>query len=49
MKSLADSEKTSLPEVQNKQAELWRNRSFKGEWIEMQASDGSWQWVQKQE
>ena len=49
MKSLADGEKTSLPEVQTKQAELWRNRSFKGEWIETQASDGSWQWVQKQE
>ena len=34
MKSLAESQKTSLPEIQAKQAELWRNRSFKGEWIE---------------
>ncbi|MGB7840571.1 MAG: DUF1318 domain-containing protein, partial [Terrimicrobiaceae bacterium] len=36
MKSLAESQKTSLPEIQSKQAELWRNRSFKGEWIETQ-------------
>ena len=48
MKSLAESQRTSLPEIQSKQAELWRNRSFKGEWIETQQPDGSWKWVQKE-
>ncbi|MGA9578293.1 MAG: DUF1318 domain-containing protein [Terrimicrobiaceae bacterium] len=48
MKSLAESQKTSLPEIQSKQAELWRNRSFKGEWIETQQPDGSWKWLQKE-
>lgn len=48
MKSLAESQKTSLPEIQAKQAELWRNRSFKGEWIESPGSDGTWKWVQKE-
>jgi uncharacterized protein YdbL (DUF1318 family) len=48
MKSLAENQKTSLPEIQSKQAELWRNRSFKGEWIETQQPDGSWKWVQKE-
>jgi uncharacterized protein YdbL (DUF1318 family) len=48
MKSLAEGEKTSLPEIQAKQAELWRNRSFKGEWIETQTIDGSWKWMQKE-
>jgi uncharacterized protein YdbL (DUF1318 family) len=48
MKSLAEGEKTSLPEIQAKQAELWRNRSFKGEWIETQGPEGSWKWVQKE-
>jgi hypothetical protein len=40
MKSLAESQKTSFPEIQGKQAELWRNRSFKGEWIETPGPDG---------
>lgn len=48
MKSLAESQKTSLPEIQAKQAELWRNRSFKGEWIETPGPDGTWKWVQKE-
>ena len=48
MKSHAESQKTSLPEIQAKQAELWRNRSFKGEWIEIPGPDGSWKWVQKE-
>jgi uncharacterized protein YdbL (DUF1318 family) len=48
MKSLSESQKTSLPEIQGKQAELWRNRSFKGEWIEIPGPDGSWTWVQKE-
>jgi uncharacterized protein len=48
MKSLAESQKTSLPEIQAKQAELWRNRSFKGEWIETPGPDGAWTWIQKE-
>jgi hypothetical protein len=48
MKSLAESQKTSLPEIQAKQAELWRNRSFKGEWIETPGPDGTWKWIQKE-
>jgi uncharacterized protein YdbL (DUF1318 family) len=48
MKSLAESQKTSLPEIQAKQAELWRNRSFKGEWIETPGPDGTWTWIQKE-
>jgi uncharacterized protein YdbL (DUF1318 family) len=48
MKSLAESQKTSLPEIQAKQAELWRNRSFKGEWIEIPGPDGTWKWAQKE-
>jgi uncharacterized protein YdbL (DUF1318 family) len=48
MKSLAERQKTSLPEIQTKQAELWRNRSFKGEWIETPEADGSWKWEQKE-
>jgi uncharacterized protein YdbL (DUF1318 family) len=48
MKSLAESQKTSLPEIQAKQAELWRNRSFKGEWIETPGPDGAWKWIQKE-
>lgn len=48
MKALADSQKTSLPEIQAKQAELWRNRSFKGEMIETPQPDGGWKWVPKE-
>ena len=48
MQALAAQQKTSLPEVQSRQAELWRNRSFKDEWIEEAQPDGSWKWVQKQ-
>jgi uncharacterized protein YdbL (DUF1318 family) len=47
MKALADKQKRALPEVQREQAALWENRSFKGEWIEVQ-KDGNWQWQQKQ-
>ena len=48
MKAAAAEEKISLPEVQAKQAEIWRNRAFKGEWIEMPLPDGGdGQWVRK--
>lgn len=48
MKAYAKSQKLPLAEVQAGQGELWRNRSFKGEWIETKGADGSYQWVQKQ-
>ncbi|MGH8046112.1 MAG: DUF1318 domain-containing protein [Chthoniobacterales bacterium] len=47
MKARAEKEKRSLPDVQVEQAKLWVDRSFKGEWIETQKPDGSYQWVQK--
>ncbi len=48
MKSLSEREKSALPDVQARQAELWRKRSFKDEWIESPSPDGTWQWVQKE-
>jgi uncharacterized protein YdbL (DUF1318 family) len=47
MKSLAETQKKPLPEVQTQQAEMWRTRSFAGEWIEVPQADGTWLWVQK--
>ncbi len=48
MKALADSQKTSLPEIQAKQAELWVQRSFKGELIEVLQPDRTWKLVPKE-
>lgn len=48
MKAAATKQKIPLTEVQGTQAELWRNRAFKGEWIEEKQSDGSYRWVRKQ-
>jgi len=48
MQKQADSDKTSLQEVQKKQAEVRRNMAFKGEMIEIQQPDGSWKWVAKE-
>jgi uncharacterized protein YdbL (DUF1318 family) len=48
MKLLADQQKTSLPEIQKQQADLWRKRSFKGELIEIPEPDGAWVWVPKE-
>ncbi len=47
MKALAENQKTSLPEIQTKQAELRRNLAFKDEWIEEAQPDGTWKWTQK--
>ena len=47
MKAAAEKEKISLPDVQKRQAETWQKMAFKEEWIEVQAPDGSWKWVQK--
>jgi hypothetical protein len=37
----------SLADVQAQQGELWRNRSFSAEWIEVQQDNNTWRWVQK--
>ena len=47
MKAYAKSQKLSLAEVQIGQGELWRNRSFKGELIEIRQPDGSYRWEPK--
>ena len=33
--------------IETEQANLWRERSFPGEWIEVQV-EGTWRWQQKQ-
>lgn len=48
MKAHAKAQNLSLAEVQTGQGELWRNRAFKGEWIEVKKSNGSYEWTQKQ-
>jgi len=48
MKATADREKVPLPDVQRKQSELWQNRSFKNEWIEVKKPEGEWAWIQKE-
>jgi len=48
MKALADSQKTSLPEIQAKQAEIWAQRSFKDELIEVLQPDGTWKLMPKE-
>jgi uncharacterized protein YdbL (DUF1318 family) len=48
MRQLAAERNMSLADIQAQQGELWRNRSFSGEWIETASPDGSWAWTQKQ-
>jgi len=48
MKRISDEKKISLPNVQEKQAEVLRQKAFKGEWIEVPGKDGTYQFVQKQ-
>ncbi len=48
MKAAAESEKRSLTEVQARQAELWRNRSFSGEYIQVKSDSGKPAWKQKE-
>jgi uncharacterized protein YdbL (DUF1318 family) len=48
MRQLATERSLSLEEMQKQQGELWRNRSFSGEWIEKVGDGGNWAWVQKQ-
>jgi len=49
MKASAEKDKTPLSDLQQKQAELWRNRAFTGELIEVQEAEGSWKWIPKPE
>jgi hypothetical protein len=49
MKSEAEKQKASLPQVQTKQASLAAKLAFKGEWIEIVKDDGSAEWIQKEE
>jgi len=47
MRQLAAERSMSLDDVQKQQGELWRNRSFSGEWIETAQDNNTWRWVQK--
>jgi uncharacterized protein YdbL (DUF1318 family) len=47
MKQLAAERSMSLADVQRQQGELWRNRSFNGEWVQVQQDNNTWRWVQK--
>lgn len=49
MKSEAEKQKTSLPQIQSKQANLAAKLAFKGEWIEIVKDNGSAEWIQKEE
>ncbi len=39
----------TLEVIQKEQGELWRTRSFRGEWIEIQDAEAQWQWQRKDE
>ncbi len=49
MKAAAEKERKSLAEVQKQQAELWRNRSFSGEYIQVAGAGQKLAWKQKEE
>lgn len=48
MRKLAAERSMPIEDVQKQQGELWSNRSFSGEWIEVPQDNNSWRWVQKQ-
>jgi hypothetical protein len=48
MKEQSTRDKIPLPAVQKKQADLARKMAFKGEWIEIEKSDGTLEWVPKE-
>ena len=47
MRQLAAERTMSLDDVQKQQGELWRNRSFSGEWIEVPQDNNTSRWAQK--
>jgi uncharacterized protein YdbL (DUF1318 family) len=46
MRQLAAERTISLEDVQKQQGELWRNRSFSGELIEVPQDSNTWLWAQ---
>jgi len=48
MKEQSARDKIPLPAIQKKQADLARKMAFKGEWIEVEKSDGTLEWVPKE-
>ncbi|HEY5792056.1 MAG TPA: DUF1318 domain-containing protein [Chthoniobacterales bacterium] len=48
MREQADAQKKPLAEIQAQAAAEWRNRSFSGEFIEVQQPDGAYKLVQKE-
>jgi uncharacterized protein YdbL (DUF1318 family) len=47
MRQLAAERKMSMADVQAQQGDLWRNRSFSGEWVEALQDNNTWSWLQK--
>ncbi len=47
MEATAKKEQKPLADVQKNIADLWRERSFPGEWIEVRGIGGAWTWLQK--
>ncbi len=47
MRQLGVERRLSLADMQAQQGELWRSRSFSGEWIEVPQDNNTWRWVQK--
>jgi len=47
LRAMAAKEQKPLPEVRRSVADLWRERSFPGEWVEWRGADGAWTWKQK--
>jgi len=48
MNARAAAQREPLSRVEAEEARLWRERSFPGEWTEIQEPDGVWRWRQKQ-
>lgn len=49
MTAMAGNEGVGIVAIQERQAGLFHDRAFNGEWIETQTPDGSYQWEQKAE
>lgn len=47
MQAMAAKGQEPIDQVRKNIADLWRERSFPGEWIQVQGADGAWNWVQK--
>jgi len=49
MNQIASNESVSVTAIQERQAKLFRERAFAGEWIETWKSGGGYAWVQKRQ